>query len=66
MYELLYFKDAVSFLEKNKQIKDKIKEKLSMLKDWPVESNNIKALAGDYKGYYRFRTFYTVRMNNIS
>lgn len=55
MYELLYYKDAVAFLNKNKQIKEKIKEKLSALKDWPIEINNIKALSGEYKGYYRFR-----------
>lgn len=57
MYQILLYQDAAKFftsLEASQQ--ERIRNKLKELVAWPVRHLDIKAMAGNLKGYYRLRT----------
>jgi len=56
MYRVVLYRDAWKFLtgldhEQQNRIRNKLKE----LKAWPVSHMDIKAMAGEFKGYHRLR-----------
>lgn len=56
MYEVLLHPDAQEIYEKaDKALAQKIARCLEQLEQTPLLHPNIKALKGDYLGYYRYR-----------
>lgn len=56
MYEVLLHPDAQKvYLNADKALAKKIARCLQQLEQTPLSHPNIKALKGDYTGYYRYR-----------
>ena len=56
MYEVLLYPDAQAvYTSADKALSNKIARCLQQLEQTPLLHPNIKALKGDYAGYYRYR-----------
>jgi mRNA interferase RelE/StbE len=56
MYEVLLYPDAQAvYLNADKALAKKIARCLQQLEQTPLLHPNVKALKGDYAGYYRYR-----------